>query len=157
MTLLGWSIYFWHRPWHSTAVLTDGRPPGLLYTLYCTHSSHEVAQPHFDKCGKRGSVWAASYLICAASKPLTVPCSRSDKHSCLCGRGLQLLACVSGQQSHVWETERRLCHRRLRDAVTWNVYLKKKEREKILWHKRLTSKCSQLVFEQRLKDVKWNV
>ncbi len=38
-----------------------------------------------DECGKRGRGWAVCYLICVPSKPLTVPCPRTDKHSCVCG------------------------------------------------------------------------
>lgn len=40
--------------------------------LFCMHSSHAVAGPRFDKCGKRGSGWAVCYLICVLSKPLAV-------------------------------------------------------------------------------------
>lgn len=66
--------------------------------LHCMHSSNEVAGPHFDKCGKRGSGWAVCYLICVLSKPLTVPCPRSDKHSCVCGSWQPPRACLSIQQ-----------------------------------------------------------
>ena len=52
--------------------------------LFCMQSSHEVTGPHFDKCGKGGSGCALCYLICVPSKPLTVPCPGSDKHSCVC-------------------------------------------------------------------------